>query len=297
VTTPVPPGAFVVVATPIGNLGDLPPRAVEELGRADLICCEDTRRTGMLLVHAGIAAPKLRRVDAHTEDDAAADVVARVAQGQRVALVTDAGTPGVSDPGARLARAVIDAGLPVTTVPGPVAAVVALVLSGFDTARFAVDGFLPRKGAERSARLAELAAERRTTVLYEAPSRVARTLADLRDACGPDRPVAVARELTKLHEEVWRGSLADVATRAAADDPRGEVAVVLAGAVASGATGGDDDVRTALRAALDRGLGPGRAAAEVAAALGRSRAEVYALAVADRDAEGAGPDGPGSDGP
>lgn len=271
----------MVVATPIGNLGDLAPRAVNELSQADLICCEDTRRTGRLLVHAGVTAPALRRVDAHTEDGAAADVVARIAAGDHVALVTDAGTPGVSDPGARLVRAVLAAGLTVTTVPGPVAAVAALVLSGFDTARFAVDGFLPRKGSERSARLAELAVERRTAVLYEAPSRLARTLADLRDACGPDRRATVARELTKLHEEVWRGTLAELALRADGEVARGEVVVVLdgAGARAAGSDGDDASVRTALRAAHGRGLGPGRAAAEVAAALGRSRREVYDLAV------------------
>jgi 16S rRNA (cytidine1402-2'-O)-methyltransferase len=283
-----------VVATPIGNLGDLAPRAVAEMGRADLICCEDTRRTGRLLAHAGVAGARLRRVDAHTEDGAAADVVTRIAEGQRVALVTDAGTPGVSDPGSALVRAVIGAGLPVTTVPGPVAAVAALVLSGFDTARFVVDGFLPRRGVDRSARLAELAAERRTTVLYEAPSRAARTLADLRDACGAGRAVAVARELTKLHEEVWRGPLAEVAARAVTEDLRGEVVVVLAGAVAAGAAGGDGDVRAALRAARARGLAPGRAAAEVAAALGRPRREVYALALSD-DADRP-PGSPRSDG-
>jgi len=275
------PGALVVVATPIGNLGDLPPRAVDELARADLVCCEDTRRTGRLLVHAGVTAPGLRRVDAHTEEGAAGDVVARITAGQRVALVTDAGTPGVSDPGARLVRAVLAAGLAVTTVPGPVAAVAALVLSGFDTARFAVDGFLPRKGSDRSARLAELAAERRTAVLYEAPSRLARTLVDLRDTCGPDRRVAVARELTKRHEEVWRGTLAEVATKADSGDVRGEVVVVLDGAAPAppGVDADDEAVRAALRAARGRGLAPGRAAAEVAAALGRPRKEVYALAV------------------
>lgn len=274
------PGALVVVATPIGNLGDLAPRAVAELDRADLVCCEDTRRTGRLLVHAGVAAPPLRRVDAHTEDGAAADVVARITAGQRVALVTDAGTPGVSDPGSRLVRAVLAAGLEVTTVPGPVAAVAALVLSGFDTARFAVDGFLPRKGPDRHARLTELAAERRTVALYEAPTRLARTLADLRDVCGPERRVAVARELTKLHEEVWRGPLAEVTARAEEEAVRGEVVVVLdatPGPIDDAA--GEGEVRAALQAARRRGLAPGRAAAEVAAALGRSRREVYALAV------------------
>lgn len=280
----------MVVATPIGNLGDLSPRAVEELAGADLICCEDTRRTGRLLAHAGIVAPGLRRLDAHTEAAAADDVVTRIADGARVALVTDAGTPGVSDPGARLVGAVVAAGLSVTTVPGPVAAVAALVLSGFDTARFAVDGFLPRKGADRSARLTELAVERRTTVLYEAPGRVGRTLSDLARACGPDRRVAVARELTKLHEEVWRAPLGEAAAQATQADPRGEIVLVLEGATA--ASGDDDDaVRDALRTARERGLGPGRAAAEVAAALGRPRREVYALAL--DGVEQATPDGEG----
>ncbi len=276
-----------MVATPIGNLGDLAPRAVEELGGADLICCEDTRRTGRLIAQAGIAGPRLRRVDAHTEATARGEVVGCIQDGARVVLVTDAGTPGVSDPGARLVEAVVEAGLTVTTVPGPVAAVAALVLSGFDTARFAVDGFLPRRGAERSARLAELAVEHRTVVLYEAPGRVGRTLADLARACGAERRVAVARELTKLHEEVWRAPLGDAAARVGDDGVRGEVVLVLEGAAPGRGPAGDADVHVALRAARDRGLTPGRAAAEVAAALGRPRTEVYALAL-----DGDGPSRP-----
>lgn len=276
-----------MVATPIGNLSDLAPRAVEELAGADLVCCEDTRRTGRLLQRAGVAGASLRRVDAHTEGEAAAEVVARVAAGERVALVTDAGTPGVSDPGARLVAAVVAAGLAVTTVPGPVAAVAALVLSGFATDRFAVDGFLPRTGAERSARLAELAVEHRTVVLYEAPGRVARTLGDLAATCGAERRVAVARELTKLHEEVWRAPLGQAVARLGEAEVRGEVVLVLEGAVGEAGGGEDADVRLALRAARERGLTPGRAAAEVAAALGRPRREVYALAVDDPG------DGPG----
>ncbi len=281
----------MVVATPIGNLGDLSPRARDELSTADLVCCEDTRRTGRLLQLAGIGSRPLRRVDAHTEAGEAEAVVARVAAGERVVLVSDAGTPGISDPGAAVVRAVVAAGLPVLAVPGPVAAVAAAVVSGLDTARLALDGFLPRRGPERSARLAELAVERRTVALYEAPGRVAATLADLVAACGPDRPVAVARELTKLHEEVWRGPVAEVVARAEADPPRGEVVIVLGGA--AGATdgsvaSGDDDVRAALRTARARGLSPGRAAAEVAAALGRPRREVYALALDAADGPGDG---------
>ncbi len=256
-----------------------PPRSCE---RAALICCEDTRRTGQLLTLAGLERRPLRRLDAHTEADAAADVVRRIAAGERVALVSDAGTPTVSDPGARLVRAVVDADLPVTTVPGPVAAVAALVVSGLDTARFVVEGFLPRKGADRSSRLVEVAAERRTTVLYEAPNRVARTLADLAGACGGDRPAAVVREITKRFEEVWRGTLAELAARAEEAAPRGEVVLVVGGATAS-AGAGDDDVHAALAAARARGLPPGRAAAEVAAALGRPRSEVYALALGEAD--------------
>lgn len=281
-------GALVVVATPIGNLGDLAPRAVAELAAADLICCEDTRRTGRLLVHAGVEHRSLRRVDAHTEDSQIADVVDRVARGERVALVTDAGTPGISDPGSRLVGAVVAAGGAVSTVPGPTAAVAAIVISGLDTNRVAIDGFLPRRGPERSARLAELATERRTTALYEAPNRTAATLADLAVACGPDREAVVARELTKLHEEVWRGSLAELAARAESEAPRGEVVIVVSGAPAAGVAGDDAEVRTALAAARAQGLSPGRAAAAVAAALGRTRAEVYALALADGGAEPGG---------
>lgn len=280
VTDPAP-GRLVVVATPIGNMGDLSPRAADALRTADLVCCEDTRRTGRLLQHAAVPAPPLRRVDAHTEGGAAADLVERIAGGATIALVTDAGTPGVSDPGTRIVAAVVAAGLPVEVVPGPVAAVAAVVLSGLATDRIALDGFLPRGGPERAVRLAELAVERRTTALYEAPGRVAATLADIASACGPDRPVAVARELTKLHEEVWRGGAADAAAWAAGHEVRGEVVIVVGGAAGAGPDEGDDDVRAALRAARAQGLSPGRAAAEVAAALGRPRREVYALALDD----------------
>ena len=200
---------LVLVGTPIGNLGDLSPRAVDELAAADAICCEDTRRTGRLLQHAGVERRPLVVVNDHTEVSAIAGVLERLSRGERVAVVTDAGMPGISDPGERLVRAAVAAGHIVEVVPGPSAAVTALVASGLATGRYAFEGFLPRKGSGRSGRLAEIAVERRTTVLYEAPHRVARTLADLAGACGPDRRVAIARELTKLHEEVWRGSLGD----------------------------------------------------------------------------------------
>ncbi|HET6664528.1 MAG TPA: 16S rRNA (cytidine(1402)-2'-O)-methyltransferase, partial [Acidimicrobiales bacterium] len=184
-------GVLVLVGTPIGNLGDLAPRAVDALRSADAICCEDTRRTGRLLQHAGVERPALVVVNEHTEVRQVSGVLARLGRGERVAVVSDAGMPGISDPGERLVRAAVAAGYPVEVVPGPSAAVAALVASGLATGRFVFEGFLPRKGSGRTERLAAVATEPRTVVLYEAPHRLARTVADLVDACGPDRRVAV----------------------------------------------------------------------------------------------------------
>lgn len=271
-------GALVLVATPIGNLGDLSPRAVEELGRADAVACEDTRRTGRLLAHIGVRAPVLLVVNDHTEAGAVADVLARLDRGERVAVVTDAGMPGISDPGERLVAAAGAAGHTVVVVPGPSAAIAGLVASGLPTGRFTFEGFLPRKGSGRTERLAAVAAERCTVVLYEAPHRLARTLADLEAACGPSRRVALARELTKLHEELWRGSLAEAVARCAEVEPRGEYVVVLDGAPAPEVA---DDA--AIRAALEVERGGGAttrdAVSNVAAALGVPRRRVYDIAV------------------
>jgi 16S rRNA (cytidine1402-2'-O)-methyltransferase len=220
----------VLVGTPIGNLDDLAPRAVAALGAAAVVCCEDTRRTGRLLQRFGVRAPALRVVNDHTEHDAVDWVLHRLAAGDTVALVSDAGMPGVSDPGERLVAAAVAAGFPVEVVPGPSASLTALVVSGLPAGRFVFEGFLPRKGSGRTARLADVAGERRTVVLYEAPHRLARTLADLVEVCGADRRVVLARELTKLHEEVWRGSLADAVAHADQVEPRGEYVVVLDGA-------------------------------------------------------------------
>jgi len=268
-------GTLVLVATPIGNLGDLSPRAVEELDGAALVCCEDTRRTGRLLAHAGIANARLRRVDDHTERRAAAEVIELLAAGSRVALVSDAGTPGISDPGARLVDAVLDAGFAVSVVPGPVAAVAALVASGLATDRFVFEGFLPRKGRERGRRLDQIARERRTVVLYESPNRIGATLGALAEVCGPERRAAVGRELTKLHEEFVRGTLAELAVWAETT-PKGEIVLVLEGAPEpDDAT--DDEVLAALRTALDEGSSTRDAADSVAAALGVGRRRAYQL--------------------
>lgn len=276
--TAAPTGAtLVLVATPIGNLGDLSARAVEELAAADLICCEDTRRTGRLLVHAGVGSRPLRRVDEHTEAEAVPEVLRRLDGGERIVLVSDAGTPAVSDPGRRLVAAVVEAGHRVLVVPGPVAAVAALVGSGLATDRFVFEGFLPRKGRERQARLDEIAAERRTVVLYESPRRIAATLAALVEVCGSERRATVARELTKLHEEFVRGTLGELVDWAASP-PKGEIVLVVEGA-APPAEATDDDVVAALREELDGGSSRRDAADVVARALGVGRRRVYELAL------------------
>ncbi len=276
-------GQLVLVATPIGNLGDLSPRAVEALAGADVICCEDTRRTRALLTAVGVpAAGRLVSVHAHNEAERVPQVMRWVAGGRTVAVVTDAGTPGVSDPGSRLVSAVASAGLEVTTVPGPSAVLAGLVVSGLPTDRFCVDGFLPRKGADRGRRLAALAAEPRTTVLLEAPGRLAGTLADLAAALG-DRPVAVARELTKVHEEVWRGTLVEAAAEfgdreTSGEGIRGEVVVVVGGAPPAAPP---DQARVAGAVADRLAAGDGiRAAAQaVAQELGVPRRMAYQLAI------------------
>jgi 16S rRNA (cytidine1402-2'-O)-methyltransferase len=270
-------GSLVLVATPIGNLGDLSPRAVAALADADLVVCEDTRHTGRLLKSAGVKAKGLLAAHGHNEAAAARQVLERLAAGETVAVVTDAGTPGISDPGERLVRAAVDAGHEVRVVPGPTAAIAGLVASGLASDRFVFEGFLPRSGAERRLLLTSVAAEERTVVLYEAPHRLARTLTDLSSACGPDRPVALARELTKLHEEVWRGNLGAAVQRAGEVEPRGEYVVVLGGAGPAPEVG-DQDLLAALAAATAAGASTRDAVAEVAATFGVARRRVYALA-------------------
>ncbi len=243
------------------------------LAAAELICCEDTRRTGLLLQHAGVKAKRMAVCNDHTEHDLIDRVLRVLDDGGDVAVVSDAGTPGVSDPGERLVRAVIETSHTVSAVPGPSAAVMAVTISGLATSRFVFDGFLPRKGRERAERLADVAAERRTIVLYEAPHRALRTLRDLADVCGPERMVVVTRELTKLHEEVVRGPLGSIDI----GEPRGEYVFVVEGAPVDDAPITDDGVRALLAWAVGRGLTKRDAAAEVAAQTGRSRRDVYQL--------------------
>ena len=267
-----------VVATPIGNAGDITLRALAVLRGADAIACEDTRVTAKLLARHGIAAPLLAYHD-HNAERMRPLLLERLRQGDAVALVSDAGTPLVSDPGFKLVRAAIAEGLPVTTLPGPSAALAALVLSGLPSDRFLFAGFPPPKPTARRRALTELGAVPATLVFFEGASRLAGALSDMAETLG-DRPAAVAREITKLYEEVRRGSLRELATHyAAAGPPRGEVVVVVGPPPAEATAMSDDALDAQLQAAL-AGMSLKDASAAVAAATGLKRRDVYARALA-----------------
>ncbi|MGH8883825.1 MAG: 16S rRNA (cytidine(1402)-2'-O)-methyltransferase [Egibacteraceae bacterium] len=272
-------GRLVLVATPIGNLADLSPRAVSVLAGADVIAAEDTRRTRVLLDHAGVSGTLVSYHD-HNEDARTGPLLDRVEAGETVAVVTDAGTPGLADPGFRLVREAVERGLRVEAVPGPAAVVQALVLSGLPLDRFVFEGFLPRKAGACARRLAELVADPRTLVFYVTPHRAAADLEAMAAALG-DRPAALCRELTKLHEEVWRGRLPELAARAAADGVRGEITLVVGGAPpAPPASLTDADLLDRVRALLATGLDRKAAITRVAEAAGVPKRRVYAAVTA-----------------
>ena len=270
---PIAPGLHLV-ATPIGNLGDITLRAIATLAQADVIYCEDTRHSRTLATHFGFAAP-MRPYHEHNGEAARPYILAALAAGQRIALISDAGTPLISDPGYKLVRAVIEAGHPVTCLPGASAVLSALCVSGLPTDCFLFVGFLPIKAGARTVRLKQLAAVDATIVLYEAPSRVAACVADIAEVMG-DRHVAVARELTKLHEAVLRGPASEVARRLAADAPPGEFVVVIAPPAAGIVD--DDMIRSHLTTAMAEQT-TRDAAQAVAEALGVARGRVYDLAL------------------
>jgi 16S rRNA (cytidine1402-2'-O)-methyltransferase len=270
---PLPPGLHIV-ATPIGNLGDLSPRAAETLRRADRILAEDTRVTAKLLAHAGAKTPMLR-YDDHSSGAERERIVSLLGE-EAIALVSDAGTPLISDPGYKLVRAARAAGHAIHTVPGPSAVVAALTLAGLPTDRFLFLGFLPAKAKARTDAIADVANLRATLVLYESGPRLGDTLAALSDSLG-ERDAAVARELTKLHEECVTGTLAELALRYADVQPKGEI-VVIVGPPAEAEAASDDALDAALDDALSR-LSPSRAAAKVAEQLRIPRKRAYARAL------------------
>jgi 16S rRNA (cytidine1402-2'-O)-methyltransferase len=275
-----PGGVLYVVATPIGNAEDISARAIRVLNEVDLIACEDTRRTGRLLAAHSIRTPTISYFE-HNERQRIPDLVARLGSGESVALVTDAGTPSISDPGYRLVRSAIDGGIRVTAVPGPSAMVAALVVAGLPTDRFVFEGFLPSKAGERQRVLAQLVMEVRTLVIYEAGRRLSRLLAELLAAFGPDRHVAIVREATKTHEEILRGALGELADHYANREALGEVTLVIEGARGMSTTTPSslsDELRI-VDVLREAGLSLKEASAAASKITGASRRELYQNAV------------------
>ncbi len=276
-------GELVIVATPLGNLGDITRRALEVLESADVVFCEDTRHSRTIFSAYSLRSrQRLRALHEHNEAGLCEEIVALVRAGQRVAVVTDAGTPTISDPGARVAAAVAAAGLRVTTAPGPSSVVAALSVSGLDTERFVMEGFLPRRGGERRVVFEGWAREPRTVVFFESPQRLATSLTELA-ALYPGRRVAVVRELTKVHEEVLRGTVFEVADSLSRREVLGEVVVVVEGGAATPVD--DATVRAALADHLAGGASVRDAANAVAADLGVAHRDAYRAALALRAGE------------
>jgi 16S rRNA (cytidine1402-2'-O)-methyltransferase len=272
-------GTLYVVATPIGNLEDMTFRAVRILQSVDAIAAEDTRHTGKLLQHFQIATPQISYHD-HNRRSRQPELIARLQQGQSIALVTDAGMPGISDPGYELVKACADEGITVIPVPGASAVVTALSAAGLPTDRFVFEGFLPTKGSERRDRLHSLQAESRTIVLYESPHRLRQTLQDLAELMGDTRSIVLARELTKLHEEFWRGTLATAIAHYETREPQGEFTLVVAGAEITQPVLSETALKAELQHLLNQGLSRSQASRQLAQQTSLSRRQIYQLALA-----------------
>jgi 16S rRNA (cytidine1402-2'-O)-methyltransferase len=273
-------GRLAVISTPIGNLGDLSPRARDELAAAELVAAEDTRRTGQLLTTLGLSRP-LVSLHEHNEHERIDELLVKLRAGARIALVSDAGTPLLSDPGFELVRRVTQEGMSVIAVPGPSAITAALSIAGLPTERFSFEGFLPARLAERRARIAELAGEARTLVFFEAPHRIAESLEDLAAGFGISRRAAVARELTKVFETVYRGTLGELEKQARSDAnfTRGEITVVIEGAPRADADAAPRAQLDATLIVLLSELAPSKAAQLAARLTGAKRNDAYARAL------------------
>lgn len=274
----MPAGRLLICATPIGNLGDISDRLRDTLGAADVIYAEDTRRTAKLMSHLGLSVPVVS-LFVGNEQSRINSLVDSVRSGDTVVLVSDAGMPTVSDPGASAVSAVREAGLSVSVVPGPSAVTAAVALAGFGGDRFVFEGFLPRRGRDRAERLQSIAADPRSVVLFASPNRLSGDLADLAEACGGERQVAVMRELTKLHEESWVGPLADAVERWS-DSVKGEVTLVLAPATA--VTPSVEVAIESARALVADGITVSDAARQVSDLSGVSRRQIYEALVRDQ---------------
>jgi 16S rRNA (cytidine1402-2'-O)-methyltransferase len=279
-TEPESPGILYLVGTPIGNLDDMTVRAVKTLQTVDLIAAEDTRHTGKLLKHCQIETPQLSYHE-HNRQERIPDLLDRLQSGQAIALVTDAGMPGISDPGYELVKACVEVGIVVVPIPGVTAAITALTASGLSTQRFAFEGFLPTGNQERRSRLEALASENRTIVLYEAPHRLLETLQDLAEHLELTRKVAIARELTKLHEEFWRGDLGGAIERYTDRSPKGEFTLVVDGTAATQIVWTEMQLLSELKAIMLSGDGVSRSQAsrQLAAISKLPRRHLYQLAL------------------
>jgi 16S rRNA (cytidine1402-2'-O)-methyltransferase len=268
-------GGLILCGTPIGNLEDVTFRLLRVLAEADVVACEDTRRTRKLLTHHGVTVRDLVSYNEQNERRQGEALLRRMRLGQTVALVSDAGMPGLSDPGYRLVRSCADAGIEVSVLPGPTAAVSALAVSGLPPARFVFEGFLPRKSGERRRRLEELKSETRTIVVYESPHRIEATVADMAEVWG-ERPAVLARELTKMHEEVRRAPLNELLAGVRADPPRGEIVLVVSGAIhGAQELPSATELAARARALMDEGLARKDALSKVAHETGAPRRAVF----------------------
>jgi 16S rRNA (cytidine1402-2'-O)-methyltransferase len=273
-----------LVGTPIGNLGDMTMRGIQVLRDVDTIAAEDTRHTGKLLHHFEIKTPQIS-YHQHNEQQRIPELIAQLQAGKSIALVTDAGMPGISDPGYLIVAACVAAGIRVIPIPGVTAVITAVSASGLPSDRFGFEGFLPVKGQERKARLESVAGEARTLVFYESPHRLRQTLADFGTTFGADRQLAIGRELTKLHEEFWRGAIGEAIEHYTHTEPQGEYAIVIAGAPVSHPTLSDRAIDRALIELMLNGTSRSQASRIVAEQISQSRKYVYQLALAiDLDA-------------
>jgi len=278
------PGSLYVVATPIGNLEDMTFRAIRVLQTVDVIAAEDTRHTGKLLQHFQIKTPQVSYHD-HNRSQRLPELLAQLHGGKAIALVTDAGMPGISDPGYELVKACADEGIPVVPVPGASAVVTALSAAGLPSDRFTFEGFLPTKGKERRDRLESLALETRTMVLYEAPHRLQQTLQDLAHHLEPARSIVLARELTKMHEEFWRGTVAEAVQEFGDRAPQGEFTLVIAGAQLAAPVLSETAILAELTDLLRQGLSRSSASRQLAERTALPRRQIYQLALSIPESE------------
>ncbi|ERT08271.1 tetrapyrrole (Corrin/Porphyrin) Methylases family protein [Lyngbya aestuarii BL J] len=274
----VKPGTLYVVGTPIGNLGDLTFRAVQTLKTVDLIAAEDTRHTGKLLQHFQIQTPQISYYE-HNQHRRIPEVLEKLHQGKAIAIVTDAGIPGISDPGYELVKACIEAEIAVIPIPGVSACLTALSVSGLETDRFVFEGFLPTKNKLRQQRLQDLRSQSHTIILYESPHRVRQTLQDLAETLGSDRQIVFGRELTKLHEEFWRGSLEEAIKHYENREPKGEFTLVVAGKIQETPKLSESAIKAELEALLRQGLTRSQASRQLAQNISLPRREIYQLAL------------------